>query len=241
MEIKTAAIVLRALKYGESQMIVDLFTRTTGRVSFICHIPKSNKGKIKKQLFQPLTILNIVFDHRPQASLQHFRDLWLAKPFVSLPFDAAKLSISLFLAEFIYFATRDEQQNESLYDYIEDSLLWLDNVTEQFANFHLVFMMRLSRFIGFFPNLADDTSHGWFDLRNSVFTGIRPTHPDFLEPEEASNITLLMRMDYQNMHLFRLTRTDRNRCTEIILHYYRLHVPGFPELKSLPVLQTLFR
>ncbi len=241
MEIKTAAIVLRALKYGESQMIIELFARATGRVSFFCHIPKSNKGKIKKQLFQPLTLLDIVFDYRPQASMQHFRDLRLAKPFVSVPFDAAKLSISLFLAEFLNYATRDEQQNEPLYDYIEDSLLWLDNVTDQFANFHLVFMMRLSRFIGFFPNLTADTSHGWFDLQNSIFTGTRPNHPDFLEPAEASRITLLMRMDYQNMHLFRLTRTERNRCTEIILHYYRLHVPGFPELKSLPVLQTLFR
>lgn len=241
MEIKTAAIVLHALKYGESQMIVDLFTRAMGRVSFFCNIPKTSKGKIKKQLFQPLTILDVVFDYRPQASLQRFRDLRLAKPFVSLPFDPVKLSISLFVAEFLNYATRDEQQNEPLYDYIEDSLLWLDNVTEQYANFHLVFMMRLSRFIGFFPNLADDDCHQWFDLRNSVFTGTRPAHPDFLEPSEAANITLLMRMDYKNMHLFRLTLAERNRCVEIILHYYRLHVPGFPEMKSLPVLQTLFR
>ena len=184
MEIKTAAIVLHALKYGESQMIVDLFSRAMGRVSFFCHIPKTNKGKIKKQLFQPLTILDVVFDYRPQASLQRFRDLRLAKPFVSLPFDPVKLSISLFVAEFLNYATRDEQQNEPLYDYIEDSLLWLDNVTEQYANFHLVFMMRLSRFIGFFPNLADDDCHQWFDLRNSVFTGTRPAHPDFLRSRQ---------------------------------------------------------
>lgn len=222
-------------------MIVNLFTRAVGRVSFFCHIPKTNKGKIKKQLFQPLTILDIVFDYRPHASMQHFRDLRLAKPFVSVPFDPIKLSISLFLSEFLYHATRDEQQNEPLYDYIEDSLLWLDNVSERFSNFHLVFMMRLSRFIGFFPNLAEDASQRWFDLRNSVFTSVRPPHPDFLEPAEASNITLLMRMDYHNMHLFRLTQAERNRCAEIILYYYRLHVPGFPELKSLPVLQTLFR
>ncbi len=241
MEIKTAAIVLHSLKYGDSQMIVDLFTRAMGRVSFFCHIPKTNKGKIKKQLFQPLTILDIVFDYRPHASMQHFRDLRLTKPFVSVPFDPIKLSISLFLSEFLYHATRDEQQNEPLYDYIEDSLLWLDNVSERFSNFHLVFMMRLSRFIGFFPNLAEDASQRWFDLRNSVFTGVRPPHPDFLEPAEASNLTLLMRMDYHNMHLFRLTQAERNRCAEIILYYYRLHVPGFPELKSLPVLQTLFR
>lgn len=241
MEMKTSAIVLHALKYGESQLIVDLFTRDVGRVSFFCHLPKSSKGKIKKQLFQPLTLLEVVFDYRPQASMQRFRDLRLAKPFGSVPFDPVKLSISLFLAEFLNYATRNEQQNELLYDYVEDSLLWLDNVSEQYANFHLVFMMRLSRFIGFFPNLAESDAHQWFDLRNSVFTAMRPPHPDYLEPAEASRIALLMRMNYKNMHLFRMSQAERNRCVEIILNYYRLHIPGFPEMKSLPVLQTLFR
>ena len=102
-------------------------------------------------------------------------------------------------------------------------------------------MMRLSRFIGFFPNLAESDAHQWFDLRNSVFTAVRPPPPDYLEPAEASRIALLMRMNYKNMHLFRMSQAERNRCVEIILNYYRLHVPGFPEMKSLPVLQTLFR
>ena len=50
----------------------------------------------------------------------------------------------------------------------------------------------------------------------------------------------MMRMDYQNMHLFRMSRTDRNRCLDVMLTYYRLHLPSFPELKSLPVLKELF-
>ncbi len=241
MDTKTSAIVLRAVKYGESQMIVDLLTRRWGRVSFICHLPKTSRGKVKKQLFQPLTILDLAFDYRPHATLQRFRDVALAKPFTSVPFDPAKLSISLFLAEFLCYATRDEQQNEPLYDYVEDSLLWLDNTTGGYANFHLAFMMRLSRFVGFFPNLAESGQQLWFDLRNSIFTTTRPLHPDFLEPVEASRIALLMRMNYKNMHLFRMSREERNRCVDIIICYYRLHVPGFPEMKSLPILQTLFR
>lgn len=241
MDTKTSAIVLRAVKYGESQMIVDLLTRRCGRVSFICHLPKTSRGKVKKQLFQPLTILDLAFDYRPHAALQRFRDVALAKPFTSVPFDPAKLSISLFLAEFLCYATRDEQQNEPLYDYVEDSLLWLDNTTGGYANFHLAFMMRLSRFVGFFPNLAESGQQLWFDLRNSIFTTTRPLHPDFLESVEASRIALLMRMNYKNMHLFRMSREERNRCVDIIIRYYRLHVPGFPEMKSLPILQTLFR
>ena len=52
---------------------------------------------------------------------------------------------------------------------------------------------------------------------------------------------MLMRMNYETMHLFAMSRTERNRCLEIILRYYRLHLPGFPELKSPDVLRELFQ
>ena len=153
MLTKTQAIVLHSLKYGETRLIVDMFTRSQGRQSFIVSIPKSVKGKIKKQLFQPLTLLEIEYDLRPKLQLQKLSDVRLASPFSSIPFDPNKLSISLFIAEFLYYALRSEQRNEPLFDYIVNSIQWLDAQTNRFANFHLVFLMRLSRFLGFYPNL----------------------------------------------------------------------------------------
>jgi DNA repair protein RecO (recombination protein O) len=217
-----------------------MFAREQGRVSFICHLPKTGRGNIKKPYFQPLTVLDIVYDHRVNQQLQRFKDIRLAYSFTSIPFDPVKLSVALFLAEFLTFATRSEQQNEALFGYVENSLEWLDSVSEGFANFHLVFMMRLSRFIGFFPNLSGYETGAWFDLRNGTFTRVHPVHPDYLEPAEAARIGLLMRMSYENMRFFRLSRDERNRCTELVLYYYRLHVPNFPELRSLDVLKTLF-
>lgn len=240
MEAKSRAIVLRALKYGEAQIIVDLFTQEQGRMSFICKLPKTSKGRIKKQFFQPLTFLDIIFDYRANLSLQHFRDIRLAQPFISVPFDAYKLSISLFLAEFLTYCLRDEQCNEQLYSYLENSLMWLDNAQEHFANFHLVFMMRLSMFIGFFPNLENYNDGWWFDLRDGGFTSTRPLHADFIEPIDAKEMHNLMRMTYENMHLFKMNKEQRNRCTDIILYYYRLHVPNFPQLRSLDVVKALF-
>ena len=188
METKTRAIVLRSVRYGDSQIIVDVFSREKGRASFICHVSKNGRGKIRQQLFQPLTILEIVYDDRPTRSLQRFRDIRLAQPYFSIPFQPEKLAIGLFIAEFLSYALRDEQCNEPLYDYVESSVTWLDNVVGQFANFHLVFMLRLSRFIGFFPNLEEMAEGDWFDLRNGVFTPIKPLHPDYLRPEDAAKI-----------------------------------------------------
>ena len=241
MLTKSKAIVLHTLKYGDASMIVEMFTESLGRQSFVVRIPKSSKARVKKQFFQPLTVLDLEFDYRQRAQLQHIRDIRLAVPFSSIPFDPVKLSLSLFLAEFLYYTTRDEQQNAPLYQYIENSIVWLDTANSAFANFHLVFMMHLSRFIGFYPNLEDAADGCFFDLRNASFTETAPLHPDFVQPAEAERINTLMRMGYESMHLFKMNRAERNRITELIVHYYRLHIPQMPEPRSLAVLQELFR
>ena len=240
MLTKTQAIVLHAIKYGETRLIVDMFTHAYGRLSFIVTIHKSPKATVKKQFFQPLTMLEIEVDVRPKVQLQKLYDVRLATPFVSIPFDPHKLSISLFVAEFLYYALRREQQNALLYDYVSNSIQWLDGQSERFANFHLVFLMRLSRFLGFYPNLEHYRAGDYFDLQESVFTSQPPVHRNFLYPEEAQRIQLMMRMDYPTMHLFRLSHQDRNRLLEVAMTYYRLHLPDFPEMKSIAVLQDLY-
>lgn len=196
---------------------------------------------MKKQFFQPLTFLEIEVDVHPNVQLQKLSDVRLAMPFFSIPFHPHKLAISLFMAEFLYYALRSEQRNELLYDYLESSILWLDGQEGRFANFHLVFLMRLSRFLGFYPNLEHYQTGDYFDLRDSVFLPLPPIHRDFLYPEEAEKVQLMMRMDYPTMHLFQMSHQERNRLLEVVLIYYRLHLPDFPEMKSVEVLQELFR
>ena len=241
MLTKTQAIVLHSLKYGETRLIVDMFTRAFGRQSFIVSIPKTAKGKVKKQFFQPLTLLDIETDIRPRLQLQKLHDVRLMSPFASIPFEPDKLTISLFVAEFLYYALRSEQRNELLYDYLENSIMWLDGQQTRFANFHLVFLLRLTRFLGFYPNLDDYKDGDYFDLRESVFMRNPPVHCDFLHPEEAQKVQLMMRMDFPTMHLFRMTHQERNRLLEVSLKYYRLHLPDFPEMKSIEVLQALYQ
>lgn len=241
MLVKTQAIVLRTIKYGDSQLITDLFTQSMGNVSFIQRMHTGKGGRVGKPYFQPLTILDIEFDERPNKQLQRIKEMRLAYPFSTIPFNSYKLSISLFLSEFLYFSVRGEHEVGALYQYVENSIRWLDSAEGAFANFHLVFMMHLTRFIGFYPNLENWHAGDFFDLRNGVFCSLVPLHPDFIPPNEAAKISQLMRMNYETMHLFRFSREERNRCANLILRYYRLHIPTFPELKSISVLQDLFR
>ncbi len=237
---KSPAIVLRSIKYGESKLIVDTFTRSDGRLSFVTTLSNSGKSKIKKQFFQPTTLLNIEYDYRQKVQLQKFTDVASAYPYQTVTTDPYKLSISLFISEFLYYALRGEQQNEALFDYVSGSMHWLDNSDGPSANFHIVFLLRLSLFLGFYPNLEDYSQGDYFDLRGSCFCSTPPVHRDFLMPEDAAKIRIMMRMNYSTMHLFRMSHTDRNRLVDIIISYYRIHIPDFPELKSLSVLRELF-
>ena len=240
MLIKTTAIVLHNIKYGDSKMIVDMFTRAHGRMSFVVSIPKSSKSKLRKQFFQPLSMLSLEYDYRPKVQLQKIRNVALFHPYSSLPFDIDKLTVGMFISEFLYHSLYGEQQNEQMFDYISDSLMWFDSSPSPASNFHLVFMMRLSLFLGFYPNLDDYASGCVFDLRSGSFSSVAPLYSDYLLPDEASQMSLMMRMNYSTMHLFKFTRAQRNRLLDVIVQYYRLHIPGFPEMKSLDVLRNIY-
>ncbi|NDV80390.1 DNA repair protein RecO [Bacteroides sp. 51] len=237
---KTIGIVLHALKYSDTSNIVDIYTELHGRTSFLVPASRSRRSAVKSVLFQPLSIVELEADFRTTSSLYRIKEV-KAYPFHSVPYHPYKSAIALFLAEFLYRAVKEEGENAPLFAYLRHSIEWLDECTVDFANFHLVFLMRLSRFLGLYPNLEDYSRGDYFDLLNAGFTPLKPyKHSFFVNPEESYRITRLMRMNYDTMHLFGMNRADRARCLAIIHEYYRLHIPGFHDLKSLDVLQELF-
>ena len=237
---KTVGIVLHTLKYNDTSNIVDIYTRENGRASFLVSVPRSRKSAVKTVLFQPLSMIEFEADYRPMSNLYRIKEAKSWYPFRTLPYDPYKSSIAMFLAEFLYRALREEAENGPLFAYLEHSIRWLDECDRSFSNFHLVFLMRFSRFLGLYPNTEDYREGCFFDMLNACFVSVRPLHGAFLKPEEASRINLLMRMNYETMHLFTMSRLERNRCLVIMNDYYRLHLPDFPVLKSLDVLKELF-
>ncbi|MGN0221043.1 MAG: DNA repair protein RecO [Prevotella sp.] len=241
MIIQTEALVLRVIKHADNRMIVEMFTRSQGRVSFAVPRSTSPKARLKRQYFIPLTLLSVVYNQRPGTSLQHLQDAAPLHPYISIPTHPGKLGIALFVSEFLTHALKGEEGDEMLFDYIADSLMWLDHCTEAFANFHIVFMLKLTQFLGFCPNLTDYTPGCCFDLRSACFCASAPIHQQFLRPEEAVVILSLMRLSYATMHLFRMSRVERQRLIEVIEQFYRLHLPSFPELRSPDVLGDLYK
>lgn len=237
---KTVGIVLHVLKYNDSSNIVHVYTRDRGRVAFLVKASRSRKAGVRPTLFQPLSMVELEADFRPKANLHRVKEAKVWMPYASLPFHPYKSSIAMFLSEFLYRALREEEPDEYLFAYLQHSICWLDGCGDSFSNFHIVFLLRLSRFLGLYPNLNRYTEGCYFDMLNACFTPSVPESGAFLKPDEAARVQMLLRMNYETMHLFSMSRAERNRCLTIINDYYRLHIPDFPVLKSLEVLKELF-
>lgn len=233
-------IVLGVVKYNDTSSIIDMYTREVGYVSFWLPVSRTRKSGIRPVLFQALSLIEVVADLRPNSNIHRIKE---ARPWyisTSLPYDPFKSAIALFLAEFLGRVLRKEEENLSLFAYLTYSIQWLDSCSVNFANFHLVFLLRLSRFLGLYPNTECYKTGAYFDLLNGCYVTNLPEHSFFLNQYEAGVLYQLSRLNFRSMHLFTMSHSERNQCLDYILRYYQLHIPGFSDMKSLLVLKDLF-
>ena len=269
MQERIRGIVLRTVKYKESGLIVDLFTETHGRMSFMTSIGHGGSRKsAAAALWRPLNFVEFVADTHAQNRLARPRDVVLYCHYADIPYNATKSMMALFLAEFLSYTLRAQQPDEPLYRFVETSMSWLDAAPNaHIANFHLYFLIRLTRFVGIEPDtlsfadfchdsairkrafmaLAAPKVHAPLSTSlplRGVGGGFSTLHASglhtILQPDEMRYLPLMLRISLANLHHYRFSRTQRHRVLEILEKYYRLHLPSFPELRSLDVLREVF-
>lgn len=232
------AIVLNALKYGDSAYVITVYSLSWGRLSCILYGGKK-KGQ-SKALIQPMSIIEITL-----ASISHKRELQTIKeirilyPFSSVPFHPLKNPVALFLSELLYKVLRSNESDDSAFAFLSNSIQQLDQLDTGLADFHLVFMMKLTRYLGFEPN-RENSAYRYFDLMNGVFQARRPEHIHFLADSEADNIMRLLETGYGTPVYQGMNRQRRGILLDHLIEYYSLHIPDFHKMLSLPVLKSLF-
>ena len=237
---KFEGIVLRTLKYSDSLMIADIYTAQRGRMSFLVPVSHTKRSRVRSVLFQPLSMLSFTAPVKAGRNLSRIGEVQPYSMYSSIPNDVVKSSIALYLAELLTYALREDGNDDSLFTFLDRSFTLFDNLEHGYADFHLVFMVQLLRFLGIYPNLEGFAPGCYFDLFQGCVTREHPLHPNFLLPEDAAAFIELLRTGYDSMHLLSLNRKLRGEYLATLSLYYRLHVPEFPELKSAAVLRELF-
>lgn len=240
MYCKTEGIVLHGIKYGDTGRIVTVYTEAFGRTSFILQGIHSKKSQGKANLLQPLFLLELEVDHRQGRELQRAREIKIWHPYQTLPFDVVKSSQAIFIAEMLYRVLKEEEARPELFEFLSHSFRIFDLMREGMANFHLVFLIHLTRFMGFSPSNNYSDKRNIFDMASGSFTESKPPHPHFLGPEDSIILSELINISFEEMGHINLNSGTRNLILVKIIEYFSLHLGIRLQVKSLQVLHELF-
>jgi len=235
----TRGIAIHAIKFSETSSVVKIYTELFGLQTYIVKGTRKQNAKIKPGLFQPLTLLDLVVYHKEKSSLQNLKEANFSHPYHSIPFDIRKSSIVLFINELVYKTIHEEEPHPELFSFLFNTCLLLDAADDNISLFHLVFSLQLTRYFGCMPQLNYSGKTPYFNLREGIFQSGTPDHRDFLDPSMSRLFFQLLQTPEGSGSSIRLPGKTRDTLLEMILLYYRLHVPGFREMQSHHILHTV--
>ncbi len=233
----TNAIVINSIKFGETSLIATCFTKKNGIKSYLLKgVLSAKKSKIKPAYFQPLTQLSIKANHNTKGNLNYLKDAEIFYFYNSIHTDIRKQTITVFLSEILYFSIKEEEQNTHLYEYLETSLIWLDS-HNSISNFHLLFLLNLTRFLGFYPkiNLKNDY---YFDLLEGQ--SCKNENKNTISGDKLEQFKRLLGINFDRLDKIDFSSKNRQDILSVLIQYFELHLSEFNKLKSLSVLKSVF-
>lgn len=236
MIVKTKAIVLRTVKFKDTDLIVKCYTEQGIKSYLIKGVFGNRKAKIKPAYFQPLNILEIIANHNDKGTLNSIKEVCLSYIYLNIPQDVVKQSLVLFLTEIFNFSLQEEEANMPLFNFLNTSLQWLDTHTH-IANFHLVFLIKLTKYLGFFPQ-TKQMNYNYFNLQEGLFQNQKT--PTSIAGQKIVLFRNLLGINFDDMQELKLDKHQRQLILEVLISYFELHLLGFKKLNSLPILQSVF-
>lgn len=238
MIVPTKAIVLRSTRYSEADLIVKCYTASDGLKSYMVRgVLKTKKGRIKAVMFQPFSQLELIAKHKNKGTLEYIKEAKITNINISIRENVRKSSIAIFLSEIVQNAIQEEEKNQPLFDFIENAIDWLEN-HDKFANFHLFFLVHLTRYLGIFPH---------FRSEDDTFFNVKEGHSEATESDRYSIggqncglLKTLLKIDLGNLTDLKANQEIRNKFLIFMISYYQFQLSGFKSPKSLEVLGQLF-
>lgn len=224
MLYKTRGIALSYIKYKESSIIARIFTEVFGMQSYIVNSVRTKTAKTKIALFQPLTILDLVVYHNTRKEINRISEIKCSFNMQTIPYNIKKTSIALFLTELLNKTLHEEEENEQLYEFIHESIVILDSMNEDYENFHLQFMLLLSRYLGIKPESS-----------RSMLREVG--HAKIYDNKFIEQVDFFIQSNYEQHQ--KLGKSIRNEILMLIIDYFRFHYDSVREFKSIQVLKEV--
>ena len=242
MTHKTKGIVLRTIKYGETSVVVTILTELFGVQTYMVNgVRSTKKSSAKANHFQPGAILDLVVYHNELQALHRIKEFTWDFLYQKVLSDVIKNSIALYMVELLQKCLHQPEQNTPLFYFCEDILIELDSASRAAtANFALYFSLHLTHFFGFKMNDDYDSEHNILDLREGSFVATQPAHPNFIDGDEATITSQLLKvMQPYELEDIKLHHDIRRKLLLQYQDYYALHIHDFGQMKTLMILHEV--
>ena len=239
MEGSTKAIVLHNIKYGETNVMLHCYTERFGLRSYVVKGARSKKKNksLSMAMFQPLTQLELLFSTPKSTRLPILKSAKIIHPYATISTDVVKSSICIFLAEVFRSVLKEEEENQSLYRFLEHALIWIDT-RGQIANAHVFILIQLTKYLGFYPDMTH-IAQPYFDLENGQFAA-QARGKVCVSGQEIEMLKSHLGTKFDNIDKISANAVQRKRLLRLLMRYYELHVQSFRPPKSLDILYEVF-
>lgn len=241
MLVKLRGIVLKMICHSDRNDIVTLFTEQRGRIALLVPGGNSKGARMRRARLSPLALVETEINFKETRDLQFIGEITTPHVWRNIYFDPMKSSLAIFMAEFLNRLLRTREADSMMWRYLLYSINSLDKGTQGLSNFHLAFLIRMLPFAGIEPDMDSFEKQRYFDLQAGEFTDLPPVkHRNYLSPEEAETVPVLIRMNFRNMHHFKLNVAQRRQILDTLIKYYSTHLPIGERMHSLDVLREVF-
>lgn len=235
---KTRGLVLRLLPFNDKNRIAKIYTEHFGLRTFIVNAGSTRSSRQKTALLQALQPIWLETTFSETNKLNRLGEITAAGNINQAMQDHTKRSLLLFLNEVLYKCLREEQPDEPLFNFLVSSIDFLNKAPGNCNNFHLLFLIEMSRYLGFMPVSNYSTYHKYFYFREGLFDNFKSDNL-MMDEEQSRHFAHLLSLNFETMDQVQLNTTSRNKLLENILFYYTQHLPAFKDLKSLEILAEI--
>ena len=239
----TRGIVLRTTRYGETSLIVSIFTELFGLQSYLLNGVRSSsrRGSGKANVFQPAAILELVVYHSELKQLQRIKEFRWGYLYERVLSDIPRNAVAMFMIELLGKCLKQPEPNPELFQFTEDAFTQLDRSEPAvMANFPLFFALHLPVFFGFRISDNHSEEQPYLDLREGEFTGQPPAEALYLDLRPSQVTAELLRAQQPSeLAQIRLNGELRRQLLQAYAGYYSWHLPEFGAMRTLPVLREI--
>jgi len=235
----TEAVVLQLYPYKDNNAVVKLYSRDMGLISCWAASIHKKTSKTKANLLQPLSIIKAEINNKGTENLIQLREVETSVQTPGIALNIEKSTIAMFLAELLLKSLKESSHDESLYEFIRESVLLLDKTNERCTNFHVLFIIRLSDYLGLLPKGNYSATTSYFNLQDGIYQSSPPLHPHFLSPAETEWLSKLSSKSLDKFNDWTIPAQSRKLLLRGLLEYFELHLAMSP-LKSHLVLEEVF-